>query len=204
MKRLVMKRLFAIVAACAIVGLSVLMVDAPAEAHERRTVGPYQLVVGWLEEPTFAGVTNAVSLAVTDTRITPAKPVEGLERSLTVEVLQGGSATPFRPALRTRFGAPGSYAADIMPTREGSYRFVIKGKIEALDVNETFESGPGRFDEVRSARELQYPDKVPSGAELGRTLDDVRSTTDQLRLIAIIALVLAVVAVALPFLRRRA
>lgn len=198
------KRLLAIVSASAIAALSVLTGTATAEAHERRNVGPYQFVVGWLEEPAFAGVTNAVSVAVTDTRITPAKPVEGLEKTLTVEVFQGGSTTAFSPSFRTRFGAPGSYAADVMPTREGSYRFVIKGKIETLDVNETFESGPGRFDEVRSARALQYPDKVPSGAELARTLDDIRSTAEQMRLIAIAALVVAVIALGLPFLRRRA
>lgn len=199
-----MKRPFAIVAACAIAGLAVLTGTAPAEAHERRNVGPYQLVVGWLEEPSFAGVTNAVSLAVTDTRITPAKPVEGLEKTLTVDVFQGGSTTAFSPAFRTRFGAPGSYAADIVPTREGGYRFVIKGKIETLDVNETFESGPGRFDEIRPVTALQYPDKVPTGAELSRTLNDIRSTAEQMRIIAIAALILGVIAVALRFLRKRA
>ena len=79
----------------------------------------------------------------------------------------------------------------------------MKGKIETLDVNETFESGPGRFDEIRPATALQYPDKVPSGAELGRTLDDLRSTGEQVRIIAILALVLAAAAVLLPFIRRR-
>ena len=199
-----MRRVLAIMVALAALMASLGPLAQPVAAHETRNVGPYRLVVGWLEEPSFAGVTNAVSLAVTDTRITPARPVEGLEKTLTVDVFQGGSTTPFSPAFRTRFGAPGSYAADIIPTREGSYRFVIKGKIETLDVNETFESGPGRFDEIRPVTALQYPDKVPSGAQLARTLDDIRSTAEQLRVIAIVALVLAVIAVGLPFLRRRA
>ena len=175
----------------------------PATAHERRVVGPYQLVVGWLEEPSFVGVTNAVSLAVTDTRSSPPKAVEGLEKTLAVEVFQGGSTTGFVPAFRARFGAPGSYAADIVPTRQGSYRFVITGKIETIEVNETFESGPGRFDEIQPVTRLQYPDKVPAGADLTRALDDIRSTTDQVRIIAIVALILAAAAVALPFIRRR-
>lgn len=173
-------------------------------AHERRSLGPYQVVVGWLEEPAFAGVANAVDFRVTDTRSTPAKPVEGLEKTLTVQVFQGGSTTPYNAQFRTRFGNPGAYAADIIPTREGAYRFVVKGKIDTLEVNETFETGPGRFDEIRPITQLQYPDKVPAGAELGRTLDDIRSTADQVRIIAIVALVLAAAAVALPFLRRRA
>lgn len=173
-------------------------------AHERRNVGPYQLVVGWLEEPSFVGTTNAVSLVVSDTRTTPAKAVEGLEKTLTVQVFQGGSSTAFAPAFRTRFGAPGSYAADIVPTREGSYRFIIRGRIESLDVNETFESGPGRFDEIRPLTVLQYPDKVPAGAELARTIDDIRSTTDQVRIIAMVAAILAAAALVLPYIRRRA
>ena len=198
-----MKRTLAIVAASALVVLWLAITAAPAESHERRNVGPYQLVVGWLEEPSFVGGTNAVSLAVTDTRITPPKPVEGLEKTLTVQVFQGGSTTAFSPAFRTRFGVPGSYAADIVPTREGSYRFVIKGKIENVEVNEVFESGPGRFDEIKPVSALQYPDRVPTGAELSRTLDDIRSTAEQMRLIAIVALILGAIAVALPFIRKR-
>nr|MBA2371416.1 hypothetical protein [Chloroflexota bacterium] len=135
----------------------------PGSAHERRNLGPYQVVVGWLGEPAFAGVMNAVDFRVTDTRSTPAKPVEGLEKTLTVEVFQGGSITPFSAPFRARFGTPGAYAADILPTRAGDYRFVVKGKIETLDVNETFESGPGRFDEIRPATALQ----PGQGAERG-------------------------------------
>lgn len=199
-----MTRSLAIVAAFAVAVLSLAATAGPSEAHERRTAGPYQLVVGWLGEPAFAGATNAVSLAVTDTRGTPPRPVEGLEKTLTVEVFQGGSATPFSAAFRTRFGAPGSYAADIVPTRDGGYRFVIKGSIESVQVNEVFESGPGRFDDVRPVTALQYPDKVPAGADLSRTLADIRSTAEQTRYVAIAALLVAIVAIALPFLRKPA
>ena len=186
-----------------LVTVAMSLATQPGSAHERRNLGPYQVVVGWLGEPAFAGVMNAVDFRVTDSRSTPAKPVEGLEKTLTVEVFQGGSTTAFSAPFRARFGSPGAYAADILPTRTGDYRFVVKGKIETLDVNETFESGPGRFDEIRPATALQYPDKVPSGAELGRTLDDLRSTGEQVRIIAVLALVLATAAVLLPFIRRR-
>lgn len=166
-------------------------------------MGPYQFVVGWLNEPAFVGAINAVSLVVTDTRSTPPKAIEGLEQTVTVEVFQGGLTTSFKGALRARFGVPGAYAADILPTREGSYRFLIKGKVESLDVNEEFESGPGRFDEIRAVRALQYPEPVPAGAELSRTLDDIRATTEQFRILAILALILALAALAVPFVRKR-
>ncbi|HVF36276.1 MAG TPA: hypothetical protein VND91_13215, partial [Candidatus Saccharimonadia bacterium] len=164
---------------CIRVLLAVLMclpvLGGAADAHERRTVGPYQLVVGWLDEPAFAGIANAVDLRVTDTRATPASAVEGLERTLSVEVFQGGLTTPFASTFRARFGVPGGYAADIVPTRAGSYRFVITGRIGDLNVNETFESGPGRFDEVRAQGALQYPVQVPAGADLGSAIADVRA-----------------------------
>ncbi len=179
------------------------LASQPGSAHDRRNLGPYQVVVGWLAEPVFAGVMNAVDLRVTDTRSTPPKPVEGLEKTLTVEVFQGGSTAPFSAPFRTRSGNPGAYAADIIPTRAGDYRFVVKGKIETLDVNETFESGPGRFDEIRPITALQYPDKLAAGADLTRALDDMRSTTDQVRIIAIVAAILAAAALLLPYIRRR-
>lgn len=198
-----MKRPFAIAAAFTIAVLALVSLAHPAEAHERRSLGPYQVVVGWLGEPAFAGVANAVDFRVTDTRSTPPRNVEGLEKTLTVEVFQGGSTTPFSAPFRTRFGSPGAYAADILPTREGSYRFVIKGKIESLDVNETFETGPGRFEEIRPVTALQYPDTVPAGADLARALDELRSTGEQVRIIAIAAVVIAAAALLLPFIRRR-
>lgn len=198
-----MKRALVVAAAFAVAVASSLAFPSPAEAHERRTVGPYQLVVGWLNEPTFAGATNAVSLAVTDTRSTPATAVEGLEKTLTVEVFQGGLTMPFASTFRARFGVPGGYAADMVPTRAGSYRFVISGTIGDLRVNETFESGPGRFDEVRPQTALQYPEQVPAGADLANALQDVRSLAEQVRLLAAIAIVLAVAALILPIVRPR-
>lgn len=189
--------------AVALIVASVTATAGDVAAHERRAVGPYQLVVGWLEEPSYAGRPNAVSLIVTDTRSTPAKAVEGLERTVSVEVYQGGLTTPFAAAFRARPGAPGAYAADLIPTREGGYRFVITGKVESLEVHEVFESGPGRFDEVRSPTALQYPDAVPAGAALARALEEQRSTAERAQLVALAALALAAVALALRFIRPR-
>lgn len=190
--------------AIAVAVLSLIAFSQPATTHERRTLGPYQLVVGWSTEPSFVGQPNGVSLRVSDTRITPAKAVEGVEKTLTAEVFQGGATRGFAVTLRTVFGTPGLYEGDLVPTREGSYRFVFKGKIENLDVNEVFESGPGRFDEIRPLTPLQYPEAVPAGGELARALSDIRSGIDQVRILAAAAVVLALASLALTFRRRRA
>ncbi len=178
----------------AILGAAMLLtMSSPAWAHERRTVGPYQFVVGFLSEPAFQGAPNAASVRITDTRVTPAKPVEGLEKTLTISVTAGGLSNAFTGTTRAVFGQPGLYALDLIPTVGGSYTFVIKGKIESLDVNEKFESGPGRFNDVEPQASLQYPAKAPAGADLTSRLDDLRATAERAQLIAVAGLVAAVV-----------
>jgi hypothetical protein len=195
---------FAAAAATFLVAMSVLVtVSTPALAHERRAVGPYQLVVGFVEEPSFLGGTNGVSLRVTDTRNTPPSPVEGLQETLKVEVFHGGRTRSLALDFGTVFGQPGTYAAHFVPTAPGVYIFRIHGKIAELAVEERFESGPGRFDEVRPVSALQYPEQVPVANELGQALADIRGMLDQVRILAAVAILLALAAVAIPFVRRR-
>lgn len=176
-----------------VVVASLLFFSGHAYAHESRMVGPYRFVVGFLTEPAFAGAANGLDLRITDTRNNPATPVEGLEKTLTATVTSGGVA-PLAIEIKTRFGQPGAYAAHFVPTASGQYVYNIKGKIGTQDVNEKFESGPGRFGDVESTSALQYPVKVPVGDELSTKLDALQSTADQTRLFAIAAFVLAIVA----------
>jgi len=188
-----MTRLISFVAATLIVATSFITFSGPAAAHERRMVGPYQLVVGWLTEPAYVGFMNSLDLRVTDTRVTPAKAIEGLEKTLTVDVQAGGLA-PLKLTVSARFGTPGAYNGWALPTATGTYTFTIKGKIESLDVNEKFESGPGRFGDIESTDALQYPNKVPVADDLGRRLTDLQGSVDQARIFAIAALLVGIVA----------
>lgn len=190
-----MRRLITFVAATIVVAMSFIAFAGTADAHERRMVGPYQLVVGWLDEPAYVGFMNSLDLRVTDTRVTPAKAVEGLERTLTVDVQAGGLA-PFKLTVTPRFGAAGAYDGHVLPTATGVYIFTIKGKIESLDINERFESGPGRFGDVESTDALQYPNKIPVGDELGRRLGDLQSAVDQTRVLSAAAVLIGIAALA--------
>lgn len=189
-----MTRLISFVAAALVVATSFIAFAGSAAAHERRTVGPYQLVVGWLNEPAHVGLMNSLDLRVTDTRVTPPKAVEGLEKTLTVELRTGGLA-PLPLTVTARFGAPGAYNGYVMPTATGTYVFTIKGKIEALDVNEKFESGPGRFGDIESTDALQYPNRVPVADDLSKRLGDLQGAVDQIRVFALAALVVGIVAI---------
>ena len=200
-----MTRLISFVAATLVVVSSFAIYAGTAAAHERRTVGPYQFVVGWLNEPAYVGLMNSLDLRVTDTRVTPAKAVEGLEKTLTVDLQTGGLA-PLPLTVTARFGTPGAYNGYAMPTTTGTYIFTIKGKIDTLDVNEKFESGPGRFGDIESTTALQYPNKVPAADDLTKRLGDLQSGIDQTQLLSAVAVVIGVVALgaSIAMSRRRA
>jgi hypothetical protein len=197
-----MTRFLSLVAATLVVVAGLGIFAGTAAAHERRTVGPYQFVVGFISEPAFAGTPNSLDLRITDTRVTPAKAVEGLEKTLTADVQAGGLA-PLPLTVTARFGAPGAYNGHFVPTAAGTYLFHIKGKIDTLDVDETFESGPGRFNDVESTAARQYPTKVPTADDLTKRLTDIQSSIDQTRILAGIAFAMAIILAFRVFLGRR-
>lgn len=154
--------------------------SVPAHAHERRQVGPYTFVAGFLTEPAYTGVPNGIDLRVTETATN--QPVEGLQETLEVEVTAAGHSR--RLKLRSRFGQPGAYAADFVPTRRSTYVFRFVGKVRDLAVDERFESGPGRFDEPQDIGQARFPPDDP--------LRDLREGVEQTRLLAAAALVLSI------------
>jgi len=194
MRRLVVAFILAI--------LALPLLATSALGHERRDVGQYTFVVGWLDEPPLAGQLNAIDLTVTET--SGDKPVEGVEQTLKAEVFYGGLTTPLAVSFRTIQNDPGHYAADLIPTKAGSYTFHLFGKVGTQNVDERFESGPNRFDDVDSVSTLQYPDAVPAGADLSSRLATLQSAVDQARVLAFAAIVLGLGALGLSVWRRRA
>ena len=138
----------------------------PALAHEQRPVGKYLLVVGFLNEPAIQGEMNGIDLTITNNET--KQPVDGAEKTLKAEVTAEGKTQAI--TLQARFRMPGKYAGYFIPTKEGQYRFHFTGTIEGQPVNETFESGPGRFEDVGAATAMQFPEKVPTGMELNQQL----------------------------------
>jgi methionine-rich copper-binding protein CopC len=195
-----MRRAFAAVAALAAVVALFVTLSITATAHETRRVGAYTLIVGWRSEPTIQGIPNGVFIRVFETAAN--RNVEGLDKTLAVSVRAGG-APEYKPPLKPIAGSPGQYAGDIIPSRTGDYIFVFAGKVENLDVNESFESGPGRFDVVRSPADITYPDPAAANVELTRQLAELRTTVDQTRLLALAAAVLGTSALVVGLLRGR-
>ena len=158
--------------------------------------------VGWRDEPALAGLLNAVEIEVRETA--SGRGVEGLSKALTLSITFGGGRSTFTPELRS-LGAsdPGHYLADIIPTAPGDYVFRLRGKIGTQDVDETFESGPGRFDPVRPASTVAFPTQDVIDPAAARDLRALRQTADEDRILALAALVIGVAALAFAIVGRR-
>ncbi len=137
-----------------------------ALAHERRDIGKYQVVVGFQSEPAIQGEMNGALIRVS-VPSEGSRPVEGLADTLKAQVAFGGGQ-PKAFALKATRNEPGVYHADFIPTRAGTYIFTFSGTIDGTQVDERFESGPGRFNDVDAAETVQFPEAIPAGNDVAR------------------------------------
>ena len=184
-----MKGALSLLATVALLGAFLATAANIAYAHDRRVVGKYTLVVGWQNEPTTEGIPNATFLRVFETA--SGRGIEGLEKTVRITVRVGGAVATYEPQLRPLPGNAGSYVGDILPTRPGDYTFLVKGKIEELELNEQFESGPGRFDVVGPLSTNSYPDLALGPGQIARALSDLRESVALLRALTIASLLLS-------------
>jgi hypothetical protein len=205
--------------ACVLGVVAVMATTTPAQAHEHRVVAGHSMVVGWGDEPTFAGFKNAVQVFVNEHGTggeEEGPPVEDAE--LEVEVLFGGedateSIGPM--TLEPAFDSPGEYLATIVPTRPGQYTFHITGTLGGEEVDEFFTSGPETFSEVADPADVEFPVQDPTRGDLAASVQELQAATvaveeaqeaaDSARLLAIIGIAVGVIGlvVAVAALARR-
>jgi hypothetical protein len=149
-----------------------------ALAHEEVKVGKVALEVGWVQEPAFAGLPNAVEVSVRR----GAASVRNA--ALTAVVVFGDpdsttrtDALPLDPVA----DAPGEYRAFVIPTRPGTYTFEITGKVGGKRIDETFTSGEKSFDEVLNPGEAQFPEQDPTQGEIAERLERIDARIADLR-----------------------
>lgn len=142
-----------------IVVLVALVLAVPARAHTRVEVGPYQIVVGWENEPVIVGERNALLIEVKEGEV----PVEGLEGLLDLTVLYGGRSFIGQLAPTDH---PGVYAAEIFPTLRGQYEVHLTGQIADVTVDEFLEP-----EEVLPANVLQFPEIQPDPGSMQAEID---------------------------------
>ena len=159
-----MPRAFLFLAGLALLAMgSALAFTSTADAHERRTVGAFNFVVGFLNEPALVEEPNAVDLRVTRADGTP---VTGLEQTLRVEVTHQGESVEVQ--LRPRFNAPGAYDGRFYPTSTGVYTFRFYGTIEGMEINERFTSSDSTFSSVDAP--MAFPREHVTAQQLQESL----------------------------------
>ena len=170
-------------AAVAAAALTALVVTAaPALGHEHRAIGAYAFVVGWKNEPTYSGFSNAVQLFLSDA--TGKNPVTDLGDTLNVTPVfngQKGETLPLHAAFGKTYGTPGEYDSALTPTRPGTYAFHFTGTIAGQNIDETFTSSEKTFSNVADAGGIQFPAKDPSNGELAAKLTNLDPRIASLR-----------------------
>jgi hypothetical protein len=163
-----MRRFSSIAAVGSIVLSTLLLLISPlaAEAHESRAIadGKYQIVVGFIGEPVFAGDKSGLEFFVSDLsqatsvageQAAEGVPVEGLEETLNAEVIFGDQTMEL--PLTARFNTPGAYQSVFFPMKPGDYTFRIYGTLDGTDVDESFTSSPEGFGSVQDPAPLRFP-----------------------------------------------
>jgi len=148
-----------------------LVVGAPASAHEVRGGGPIRFVVGWGDEPTYTGVLNSVQVTVTEAN---GLAVTDIGDTLGVEVIKGAERVTLPLVANFRVGGagiPGDYRAWLTPTRPGVYTFRLNGTVRGTKVDESFASSKTTFNEVEDANNIAFPTKDPSNGQLATRID---------------------------------
>jgi hypothetical protein len=153
----------------AALGLVVLLAS-PAGAHERRQASGYSYVVGFGDEPAYAGEKNSVQVMVSDGAGKPVRNADGLK----VMVMAGGKQTQLKlePQFGDTWGTPGDYRAFFIPTAAGQYTFHLHGTIAGRKIKaQRFTSGPSTFSNVEDPAKVAFPVKSPTTAQLAARVD---------------------------------
>jgi hypothetical protein len=129
--------------------IALLMNFQSARAHESITVGDYEIVYGWVNEPPIAGQLNGVELFITNT--SGGEPAEEhIIDSMTVELTYGGETKAL--TLEPGFEEPGTFRATVLPTIPGLYSLDFSGTLEGTTVDTEVE-----LEEVQAADVVQFP-----------------------------------------------
>jgi hypothetical protein len=182
----------------AVIVTGLALAHAPAaSAHVRKVIGPYVLSIGWVNEPAYTGLDNAVQVIVT--KASSGAPVTGVLGAMTVQVSFGDAHVEL-PLYPTR--TPGNFQAPLVPTRAGSYSFHIIGMIRGLPVDADYACSDATFSCVSAASEVEFPARDPSTGELAARLARVAprvepaATDATARDLAIGAIAIAAIALA--------
>ena len=150
-----------------------------AYAHTTIQVDPYEIEVGWQDEPPVVGILNAITIDVRE----PGS-VEGVSAGITnafkkleASVVSGGASKVLDVNTDPR---PGHYYAKIIPTQTGSLQLKLKGEINGIQIDTVIP-----IEDVESTSVLDFPptSSSSSGQEVAALKNAVTSLQKDISLI---------------------
>ena len=122
-----------------------------AYAHTTIQVDPYEIEVGWQDEPPVVGILNAITIDIRE-----PGDVEGVStgvinafKKLDASVVSGGASKVLDINTDPR---PGHYYAKIIPTKTGSLEVKLAGEINGVQINTIIP-----IEDVESTSVLDFP-----------------------------------------------
>ncbi len=136
----------------AIVGLVVLGFGFTfVYAHTTIQIDPYEIEIGWQDEPPVVGILNAITIDIRE-----PGDVEGVStgvinafKKLDASVVSGGASKVLDINTDPR---PGHYYAKIIPTKTGSLEVKLVGEINGVQINTIIP-----IEDVESTSVLDFP-----------------------------------------------
>jgi hypothetical protein len=163
-----------------LVGALGMLIASPALAHTSKQEGLYKLTVGWLHEPTYVGIENAVQVLVHDSM---GQPVDDVGDNFKVVVMTGDQKSDplsfnasFDPD--TGLGTHGEFDAAIIPTRPGNYTFHFMGSLKGQQVDDSFTSSDMTFDTAKDPAPAEFPAKDPTIGDLAASIQRIGPRVD--------------------------
>ena len=150
-----------------------------AYAHTTIQVDPYEIEVGWQDEPPVVGILNAITIDVRE----PGS-VEGVSTGITnafkkleASVVSGGASKVLDVNTDPR---PGHYYAKIIPTKTGSLQLKLKGEINGVQIDTVIP-----IEDVESTSVLDFPptSSSSSGQEVAALKNAITSLQKDISLI---------------------
>lgn len=151
---------------------TIMLIPGTASAHAERTVGPFGLEIGFLDEPAYVGVPNGVFLDLSK----GGHAVTDLGDALTVTVGFGDQTSD--PFVFEPLEVPGQYQAPFVPSQAGAYTFTLSGTLDDVKFDLSLTSGPKTFDEVQDLAGATFPQvQVPTNADLASRIQQESDRT---------------------------
>lgn len=140
--------------------LMALAVISIASAHTTVHNGPYNVEIGWLDEPPIVGQMNAIVINLSTNEASPSA-VTLSTSGLTLSVSYGGQSKvlTLQPLGED---TPGQYVAPMLPTVAGLYTVDVTGALGTTTVK--VEVQP---EEVLSPDSVQFPIVTPASSGNG-------------------------------------